>query len=534
MKAKKAMSKTTGRLRLAVQVFFFLLIAMIAINHTLAETGAALPFFSTASVHAVCPFGGVETLYQLATTGDWLQKIHPSAMILFGIVAMLSVLFGPVFCGWVCPMGSIQEWVSNMGRRIFKKRFNHMVPKKVDGLLRYLRYGFLALVLYQTAVSGKLLFENADPYYALFHFWTGETSIMALGILGLILALSLIVERPFCKYACPYGAVLGVTNLFRIFKIRRTASSCISCGLCSSACPMGIEVSSKDIVTDHQCISCLKCTSESVCPISETVDLSMKTGQGKTKKITALWISVIVLLLIFGGIAATSVFGLWQTEAVKAPSKSLSTTGETVLDPLDIKGSYTFQEIVDLYGINENDIRTAFSLELSADLSAVKSKNIETMYVDLPEGVEIGNEAMQLFVAYYTNVAFDGDGAYLPKTAVDVLIAHNGSLTAEQAAYLEGHTYDGSASGIPVASGADATNNAETGTTINKAAEEEPAINGNTTFYEVLDLGITQAQIEEVLGTKMPATNTVIKGFCQDNGLSFSEVKAALSNLLKP
>lgn len=522
MKITKANGKITGRWRLGLQIFFFSLIAMIAINHTLAETGNALPFFSTASVHAICPFGGVETLYQLATTGDWLQKIHPSAMVLFGIVAMLSVLFGPVFCGWVCPMGSIQEWVSNLGRRIFKNRFNHIVPKKVDGLLRYLRYGLLALVLYQTAVSGKLLFENADPYYALFHFWTGETSIMALVILGLVLALSLVVERPFCKYACPYGAVLGVTNLFRIFKVRRKASTCISCGLCSSACPMGIEVSSKSDVTDHQCISCLKCTSESACPIADTVDLSMGLGNGKRKSISSIWISVIVLLLMFGGIAATAVFGLWQTEAVKAPGKSISTTGETVLDPLDIRGSYTFQEIADLYGISESDLRTAFSIGENADLSVVKSKDIEAMYANLPEGVEIGNEAMQLFVAYYTQAAFDGAGAYLPKTAVAVLIAHNGSLTAEQAAYLEDRTYDGPVPGTPVASDTDVTK------------EEEPAINGNTTFYEALNLGITQAQIEEVLGAKMPAPNTVIKNFCQDNGLSFSEVKSALADLLKP
>jgi polyferredoxin len=83
----------------------------------------------------------------------------------------------------------------------------------------------------------------------------------------------LFVERPWCKYACPYGAVLGITNLFRIFKIQRQPSTCINCGLCTKQCPMNIDVANKTIIKDHQCISCLECTSEAVCPVPETVTL---------------------------------------------------------------------------------------------------------------------------------------------------------------------------------------------------------------------------------------------------------------------
>jgi len=89
-----------------------------------------------------------------------------------------------------------------------------------------------------------------------------------------VLVLSLIVERPFCKYACPYGAVLGVFNLFRIFKIRRRRSTCIDCKACDRSCPMNIPVSTSGAVRDHQCISCLKCTSEQVCPVENTVELT--------------------------------------------------------------------------------------------------------------------------------------------------------------------------------------------------------------------------------------------------------------------
>lgn len=257
--------------RKLVQWFFFLLIAAIAINHTLAESGAAIPFLADASLHAVCPFGGVETLYTFATSGLMVQKVHESALALAGIVFLLSVLFGPVFCGWVCPLGTVQEWVGKLGKKFFKRRYNHFVPAKLDSVLRYARYAILAWVLYVTATSGTLIFASYDPYFALFNFWSTEVAPSALIVLGITLLLSVFVERPWCKYACPYGAVLGITNLFRVFSIKRAESTCKADGACSIMCPMNIEVDTVKTVRDHQCISCLECTSEAICPVAKTV-----------------------------------------------------------------------------------------------------------------------------------------------------------------------------------------------------------------------------------------------------------------------
>ena len=264
--------------RRVLQIFFFVLIALIAVNHHLAESGNAIPFLSKASLHAVCPFGGVVSLYQFFTVGSFVQKIHESSFVLMVLVFILAVLFGPVFCGWVCPLGTIQEWVGKLGKKFFKKRYNHMVPTNVDRYLRYLRYIFLAWVLYMTATTGKLIFQDVDPYYALFNFWTGEVALSSLVILGATLGLSLLVERPWCKYACPYGAVLGLTNLFRVFSIRRVESSCRDCGVCTRDCPMNIPVDAVQVVRDHQCITCLECTSEAICPIDDTVVLATKGG----------------------------------------------------------------------------------------------------------------------------------------------------------------------------------------------------------------------------------------------------------------
>lgn len=275
------MKKQKPKIRLFVQLFFFVLIALIAVGHSLAEKGIELPLIGTPSLHAVCPFGGVVTLYQLVSAGTFVQKIHPSSLILMFIVLGAAVILGPLFCGWICPLGTVQEWISRLGKKIFPKGFNRFIPAKWDKWLRFLRYGVLLWVLFMTAFTGKLLFAEVDPYYALFQFWTGEVAVSGLIILGLVLLASLFVERPFCKYACPYGAFLGLTNLFRVFSLKRNKTSCIDCKACDKACPMNIPVSTKQTIRDHQCISCYRCTStDGVCPKENTVEFRIGPFKG--------------------------------------------------------------------------------------------------------------------------------------------------------------------------------------------------------------------------------------------------------------
>jgi polyferredoxin len=272
-RTSKRQRLANGRRRSIVQIGFFALILAIAINHSLEALGQAIPWLSAASIHGICPFGGVVSIYNFISAGTMVQKVHEASLVLMVIVLLLSVAFGPVFCGWICPMGTIQEWVSRLGRKLLGARHNTFVPASIDRLLRYLRYVVLVWVVYATAATGTLVFEAWDPYYTMFNLWSDELMWSGVAILAAVLVLSLFVERPFCKYACPFGALLGVTNLFRIFGIRRNAKSCIHCSRCDTACPMNIPVSTSGLVRDHQCISCMKCTSEQECPVPRTVEL---------------------------------------------------------------------------------------------------------------------------------------------------------------------------------------------------------------------------------------------------------------------
>lgn len=261
-----------------VQLLFFSLIALISVNHTLNEKGISLPFIPNASLHAVCPFGGVVTLYEYFTTGSFIKKIHESSFILMIIIFISTIALGAVFCGWVCPFGSFQEFLSKIGKNLFKNKYNHMIPEKLDKYLRNFRYLVLIAVIYVTAKSGKIVFSEVDPYHALFNFWSNEVAIGSIIILLVTIAFSLIIERPWCKYACPYGAILGFANLFKIIKIHRSTNTCINCKACSKNCPMNIDVHKNTTITNTQCISCMKCTSEISCPISDTIILGTKGG----------------------------------------------------------------------------------------------------------------------------------------------------------------------------------------------------------------------------------------------------------------
>jgi len=121
----------TKKLRHISQIAFFILVGLIAINHTLVESGNPLPFIGQASFHAICPLGGVEALFAFLRYDVMIPKLHQSVFVLLGIILLISVLVGPVVCSYACPLGSVQEWVGKIGKKIFGKRYNQFIPAEV-------------------------------------------------------------------------------------------------------------------------------------------------------------------------------------------------------------------------------------------------------------------------------------------------------------------------------------------------------------------------------------------------------------------
>lgn len=278
---KKKPTKKLSLIRSVIQIAVFAFVFLGANAAFFVGLGIPAPSFE---VHGVCPFGGVETLYSLVTGTGFVHKTQPSSIVLLLIVLASTLLFGAVFCGWLCPFGTFQEFIGKLGRRIFPRLYNR-VPRRADRALRYVRYGVLAAIVILTARVGKLVFESFDPYAALMNILVGEVPVLALAVLGAIAVASLFIERPFCRYLCPFGAVLGLLGMISLFRPRRNASTCIGCKRCDAACPMGITVSSKDAVRDHACISCYRCTSDAACPRIDTVTLAAPGAASNTSSL---------------------------------------------------------------------------------------------------------------------------------------------------------------------------------------------------------------------------------------------------------
>ena len=244
-------------------------------------------------LQAFCPFGAVQTIFRSILDGSHLMRTgYSSQWVLLGVFT-ITILFGAVFCGTLCPLGSLQEWIGKLGRRLLKKRYNPSVPRRIDMLLKSMRIAILALLFF--AVSGFIMWDIdfINPSYALSHLWTSVVPLSAVAVLVLFLLLSLVYERPWCRWFCPYGLVLGALGRFGLFTIRRSDDRCINCKICDRACPVHIPVSARKSVTDVSCNRCMKCVTS--CPVPETL---VMTSPGAVK-VRPIFLSFLALVLFF-------------------------------------------------------------------------------------------------------------------------------------------------------------------------------------------------------------------------------------------
>jgi polyferredoxin len=327
--------RSTKAIRQAVMAFFFLFLAHVAWDHQLKGGGPR----GTPSVEAYCPFGGLESLYQFLTTGGFVRRIEPSAMIIFAALVVLTLIGSRGFCGWICPFGSLQEWLGMLGKKIFGKRFN---PTGAwDRRLKYLKYVILVVIVALTWHLGTLVFRDYDPFLAFFHLGFGMSELpWAYAILGVVLAGSLYIERFFCKYACPLGAVLGILGKLGISKVHRDPTDCKSCNVCQAHCFAHIDFLNTTTIRDSECNHCMECVAH--CPKPNVLRVS-----GWTRSITPLAYGAMLVVGLFGLIGVSQLAGMWQTK----PAAVSFTNANGKLDPESIRGWMTLDEISKGYSI---------------------------------------------------------------------------------------------------------------------------------------------------------------------------------------
>lgn len=256
-------------LRRIIQAAFVTFALFVGARHLWMGSGPT----GAPSFDAYCPFGGVETLWRFITTGTFLRKLHPSNLILLAATLVTALLTGRAFCGWICPLGSVQEWLANLSRKLTGGRRAWLplkMPPAIDKPLRYLKYLILGGVLWNSVSAVVPPLEPFCPYKTLFHFELN--SLISWSIFSIVIIGSLLVERFWCKYFCPLGAILAPFNKFSLIQIATDENACISCGLCERACGMGIEGLPENI-HHPECIRCLDCLD--VCPRPGALELQL-------------------------------------------------------------------------------------------------------------------------------------------------------------------------------------------------------------------------------------------------------------------
>lgn len=243
--------------------------------------------------------------------GGYLNTIHPASVFILLAILAMGLFLKKGFCSWLCPVGSLSESLWSLGRRIFGR--NSALPRWLDFPFRGLKYFLLGYFLW--AIFGMSEQQLAHFIYSpynrmadvkmyLFFARLSTTGLVVLVILG---AVSVVLQNPWCRYLCPYGALLGFLSLLSPLKITRRASTCIDCQKCTRVCPARIQVHQVKRVRSDECTGCFACVAS--CPVKDTLVMS-----GPNDRVVPFPIYAALLVGLFVAITGTAMLaGRWQS-----------------------------------------------------------------------------------------------------------------------------------------------------------------------------------------------------------------------------
>lgn len=253
-----------------------------------------------------CPMGGIEALTTYLVKGS-LPCSMTSLQILMGIALAAAVIFlSKLFCGYLCPVGTVEDLLIKARKALKIKSLNLKNGSVADKLLRFVKYFLLFYIFYMTATSSELFCKNLDPYYATATGFKGEITLwMSIITVAMVIVGGLFIDRFWCKYICPLGAVSNTLKfwawlllLFAVYwvfglvgvkiswvallitacllgyvleiisgrtalqtmYVRKDDSICSGCGLCTKACPYNIDLKNfQGRINSVDCTLCGEC-----------------------------------------------------------------------------------------------------------------------------------------------------------------------------------------------------------------------------------------------------------------------------------
>jgi polyferredoxin len=303
------------------------------------ETGVHDPALARpAGVEGWLPIAGLMNLKYWLSTGR-IPATHPAALFLFVTFLAISFLFRKAFCSWLCPVGTFSEYLWRAGRQIFRRNFR--MPRWLDLPLRGLKYlllGFFAWAIANMSADAVARFM-ASPYGAIadvrmlnFFRSLGETAAIVLAVL---IVSSLLVQNFWCRYLCPYGALLGLTSILSPLRIRRSKSACIDCAKCAKACPSTLPVDKLITIKSAECTGCMECVA--VCPAEGALHMALPswTQSSNGGRISPWAMAAGIAVLFFGIVGFAKTAGYWQGDIPDYVYRQLIPSADQVDHPAE-------------------------------------------------------------------------------------------------------------------------------------------------------------------------------------------------------
>lgn len=208
----------------------------------------------------------LKSIYQMITKGDFDFLSAATSSIELITIIISTIIIGRFFCGWFCSFGALNDLMYYLNKKIFKVKFK--INPKVDNILKYIKYIVLLFIVVVSWTLGSNILKGTSPWDA-FAQITSPGIVISSFAIGLVLLLlisvgAFFIERFFCRYLCPLGAVFSLISRIGIFKINKPSKDCGKCRACTNNCSMGIGLCNVEEQHGGECINCLKCVE--VCP----------------------------------------------------------------------------------------------------------------------------------------------------------------------------------------------------------------------------------------------------------------------------
>ena len=332
-----------------------------------------IPGKDPANPEAYCPMGGLQALTTFFVRGSLPCSMSMMQIVMGIVLAAAVVLFSKLFCGYLCPLGTVQDLLMKLRNTIGWRGIVVKNGTVADKVLRVIKYVLLFWIFYSTATASELFCKNLDPYYAVATGFKGEITLwMSLISVAAVILCGFMVNMFWCKYLCPLGAIsnslkfwvwivvlvaayylLGTIGVnvpwwallaafcvvgylleilcgkprLQVLHIMKNDSKCTHCGLCTKACPYGIDVAGcrAGAVKAVDCTLCGECTA--VCPVDAIhTGVCVKGGRN-------VWnvLAPAVIALVLMGI------GLWAGGKYELPTINVTWGIEQTLEDGTVK-----------------------------------------------------------------------------------------------------------------------------------------------------------------------------------------------------